>query len=318
MNDIRDSINLLSKHNFDLVVGIPRSGMIPAYLISLYLNIDVTDVNSFILNTPIQRGSTRTSGKRIYNPHDAQRILLVDDSFSTGKSMRNILDSIPVDLKKNIKTMVAYTSDVNGAGLDIYIRHVSHPRLFEWNILNHSIISNSCFDIDGVLCVDPNELQNDDGENYIKFICEAEPKFIPKFKIKYLVTNRLEKYRDITEAWLLKNNIQYEKLIMLNMATKEERQSAGIHSRHKAEFYKRSGCDLFVESDINQAIEIMKYTGKYVYCIDNNRMYSPSAIQFLSKRPLDFMNDIILYLPRILYRRLPLETKMAIKKRLKP
>lgn len=54
MNDIRDSINLLSKHNFDLVVGIPRSGMIPAYLISLYLNIDVTDVNSFILNTPIQ------------------------------------------------------------------------------------------------------------------------------------------------------------------------------------------------------------------------------------------------------------------------
>lgn len=127
MNDIRDSINLLSKHNFDLVVGIPRSGMIPAYLISLYLNIDVTDVNSFILNTPIQRGSTRTSGKRIYNPHDAQRILLVDDSFSTGKSMRNILDSIPVDLKKNIKTMVAYTSDVNGAGLDIYIRHVSHP-----------------------------------------------------------------------------------------------------------------------------------------------------------------------------------------------
>ncbi|WP_216087646.1 phosphoribosyltransferase, partial [Shigella boydii] len=88
MNDIRDSINLLSKHNFDLVVGIPRSGMIPAYLISLYLNIDVTDVNSFILNTPIQRGSTRTSGKRIYNPHDAQRILLVDDSFSTGKLNR--------------------------------------------------------------------------------------------------------------------------------------------------------------------------------------------------------------------------------------
>lgn len=82
---------------------------------------------------------------------------------------------------------------------------------------------------------------------------------------------------------VVKNNIQYEKLIMLNMATKEERQSAGIHSRHKAEFYKRSGCDLFVESDINQAIEIMKYTGKYVYCIDNNRMYSLAPYNFYLK-----------------------------------
>ena len=34
--------------NVDLVVGIPRSGMLPANLIAMYLNKPFTDINSFL------------------------------------------------------------------------------------------------------------------------------------------------------------------------------------------------------------------------------------------------------------------------------
>ena len=45
-------------HDIDLVVGIPRSGMLPAMMISLYLNKKVTDLDSFI------EGRTFESGER--------------------------------------------------------------------------------------------------------------------------------------------------------------------------------------------------------------------------------------------------------------
>lgn len=54
ISDIRGFIPELAIHDFDLIVGIPRSGMIPAYTIGLYLNIDVTDVSSFVKNVPLQ------------------------------------------------------------------------------------------------------------------------------------------------------------------------------------------------------------------------------------------------------------------------
>jgi hypoxanthine phosphoribosyltransferase len=49
-DDIKSNIYKLEKYNIDLVVGIPRSGMIPAYMISLILNVNCTDFHSFIEN----------------------------------------------------------------------------------------------------------------------------------------------------------------------------------------------------------------------------------------------------------------------------
>lgn len=304
---------MLSKYKFDLIVGIPRSGMIPAYSIGLYLNTDVTDLNSFIENRPLQRGSTRISNLGLCNPQDAKNILLVDDSISSGKSLNDVLEKIPVHLKAKIKTMAIYAINNNCEMVDLYIKTINHPRIFEWNIFNHSIINNSCFDIDGVLCVDPTEDQNDDGELYLDFINNAQPKFIPKFKIKYLVTNRLEKYRKPTVDWLNEHNVQYDSLIMLDMKTKEERQKAGVHSRHKADFYKQSGCILFVESDTKQALEIMAITGLSVYCVDDNTMYKPDVMKHLLKQPRHTIFGIL----RSIFRLLPNSIKKRLKKLLR-
>lgn len=314
LTDIRNNISRLAQYNFDLVVGIPRSGMIPAYTIGLYLNVDVIDLNSFLSNQPLQRGETRQSKFKIDYPHDAKKILLVDDSISSGNSMNGVCIKIPEKLKNNITTMAIYSTENNSALVDLYIKVVNHPRIFEWNIFNHSIVTHSCFDIDGVLCIDPTDAQNDDGELYLDFIKNAKPKFIPNYKIKYLVTNRLEKYRTPTVDWLNKHNVQYEQLIMLDMQTKEERQRSAIHSKHKAEFYKKSGCTLFVESDAKQAYEIMDYTGLSVYCVDNNIMYKPELISHFIKQPKKSVKEIFFLLVRIL----PRPIKSFIKKMLRP
>jgi len=68
VDDIRSNIHLFSKDDFDLVVGIPRSGMIPAHLISAYLNIDCCDVDSLIENRALQRGITRTTKASLVLP----------------------------------------------------------------------------------------------------------------------------------------------------------------------------------------------------------------------------------------------------------
>lgn len=317
ISDIRGFIPELAIHDFDLIVGIPRSGMIPAYTIGLYLNIDVTDVSSFVKNVPLQRGISREKPTSLKLPQDAKKILLVDDSYTTGKSLANTIGKIPMELRNRIVSFALYTTDRENHNLDMFIRVIKYPRLFEWNILNHSIIGNSCLDIDGVLCMDPTDDDNDDGQKYITFLENAKPKFIPKVKIKYLVTNRLEKYRTHTEKWLSKNNVKYEQLIMLDLKTKEERIRSGLHSTHKAKFYKHSGCSLFIESDVKQAYEIMMQSGLPVYCIDDNTMYKPGMTKYFTKQPGNALKKIILWLPILIYKNIPKPYQKIIRRLIK-
>jgi uncharacterized HAD superfamily protein len=146
------------------------------------------------------------------------------------------------------------------------------PRYFQWNILNHTSLEKACFDIDGVLCADPNEEQNDDGPIYRDFVLNAPPLFIPGSKIGTIVTSRLEKYRPETEQWLAANKIKYDKLVMLDLPNKEARMKANSHATHKANTYKSAGYILFVESALYQALEINRITKKPVLCTENFEM----------------------------------------------
>lgn len=285
-NIISSKLPLLQTQNFDLIVGIPRSGMIPAYIIALYLNKHCCDLSSLISNTPLKKGITRKINDKLQFPSDAKKILIVDDSIMSGKSLERELMKIPNEIRSKITTMAIYSSKKNRNDVDFYLEYVSSPRVFEWNIFHHNVIENSCFDIDGVLCVDPTEVENDDGERYIEFLNNAKPLFIPTVKIKCLVTSRLEKYRTETENWLKNNGVKYDSLIMLDLPSKEERQRLGAHSTHKASVYKNTDSELFFESERDQAIKIYELTKKPVYCVGTNEMYSTSdftSILFSSK-----------------------------------
>jgi len=283
--DINNNLFKLNNEGYDLIVGIPRSGMIPAYMIGLYLNVHVTSLDSFVKNDELTSGVSRNTRKPLVFARDAKRVLLVDDSIVTGEAIQLALAKIPDDMKASITTCAIYSDKKNKPDIDIYLEHVKRPRVFEWNIFHSRIIKNACLDIDGVLCIDPKAHENDDGDNYIHFILNAKPFHIPSTKVKAIVTSRLEKYRAQTEQWLQDHNVKYDELIMLDLPSREQRQQLGVHAKHKADYYSKSGLELFVESAPAQALAIMNATGKPVFCTANNQMYAPNLSQALIKSP---------------------------------
>lgn len=291
--DIKRNLYKIHTESYDLVVGIPRSGMIPAYFISLYLNINVTDVNGLITNQSLKKASVRQLKNPIDMPHNANNILLVDDSIISGNSMQETLDSIPQQLKDKITKLVIYSDRPRRDDVDQYLEVLPTPRVFEWNIFHRPLLEKACVDIDGVLCLDPSPEQNDDGNKYINFLLNARPHILPSYKIHSLVTSRLEKYRSHTEQWLKKHNILYENLIMLDLPDKESRLRLNAHAAHKAAYFKKSkNLEIFIESNGNQAKEIANITGKPCYCVDENFMYTPGVINLGINNPKSLYKQI--------------------------
>lgn len=255
--------------DFDLIVGIPRSGMLPANLLALYLNKPYTDIHSF-LNGHIYKAGARS---QFFDIKDFKKILVVDDSIASGSAMEKCKESLK-DLSANfsISYCAIYVIPGKEKLVDYYFEIVPLPRYFQWNILNHTTLEKACFDIDGVLCVDPTEEQNDDGKKYMDFVLNAPPLFIPGSKIGTIVTSRLEKYRKETEKWLEDNHVKYNQLVMLDLPNKEARQKANSHAEHKAKTYQSNSYVLFIESSKSQAIEINRITKKPVLCTENFEM----------------------------------------------
>lgn len=267
-------------NDVELIVGIPRSGMLVASIIALKLNLPLTDLYSFLRNDDLKKGNTRAyKHDQLVKPHEARTILLVDDSLSTGNSMRAACDQVKAIYGGTVVTMAAFVERHNRHQVDLYFEEVEQPRVFEWNIMHHPLLAHACLDIDGVLCVDPTAEENDDGPGYLDFLCNTRPLFIPSVKVAHLVTSRLEKYRPETERWLHKHGVQYGQLHMLDLPSAEERRRLNMHHKFKAEvFGKDPAARLFIESEVNQALEITRLTGKPVYCIETNEMYLPGQL----------------------------------------
>ena len=267
---IRQNICKLPK-DIDLIVGIERSGIIPAYIIALFMNKNVCSFNEFINNLPLKHGN------RNIDSVDINNVLIVDDSCSSGKAIKEVKNKIKelnLDNKYHFVYCVPYVTSHSKENVDYYFEEVEQPRLFQWNYLNHVIAEKCCFDMDGVLCVDPSYEDNDDGIKYIEFIRNAKPLFIPKYEIHSIVTSRLEKYRKETEFWLQKNNIKYKNLYMLNMKSAEERRKLKCHAKFKADIYKKlKDTVCFIESDSNQAQEIAKLSGKQCICVTTDEFF---------------------------------------------
>jgi hypoxanthine phosphoribosyltransferase len=163
----------------DLIVGIPRSGMVPAYQIGLFLNRLVADIDTFVADGSISHGHTRKLGIQLSSLRQARHILLVDDSIATGGSMQKALARIQESgYTGRISTCAAIVAPSHKSSVNISFITMPQPRMFEWNAFHHACVENACFDMDGVLCVDPTAYDNDDGPRYEKFLANALPLFL--------------------------------------------------------------------------------------------------------------------------------------------
>ncbi|TCU58640.1 putative HAD superfamily protein [Novosphingobium sp. PhB57] len=258
----------------DLIVGVPRSGLLPANLLAVQLHKPLLDLESYL------EGRTPTVGRTARETIDEKvrprRVLIVDDSIASGESMRAVRERVQAAAPQVPATYLAvYGTRAAHEDADLIFEAVPSPRIFEWNLMRHKRLADACFDIDGILCHDPHSSQNDDGEKYRDFLLTAKPLLRANVPIKHLVTSRLEKYRPETEQWLAANGVKYENLWMLDLPSAEERRRQRAHASFKASVYIKTGAGLFVESEDKQAQEIAQLSERPVLSIEGQRMVWP-------------------------------------------
>lgn len=266
-NLCRANLAAIRALNPDVVVGIPRSGMLPASILSLGLDIPLSDLHSFCRGKRWARsGFDKAESCR------AKRILLVDDATGFGKTMSQAIHQIR-HARTNVQIMTCgvFATEEAAARLTIAFDICPKPRIFEWNwFRNGGALKDSCVDIDGVLCLDPTGKQKRDADAYRNFVLNAVPLFRTQYPVHAFVTGRSSEFRAETEAWLDRHGFKYGALKMLD--GKSPRTAEG-HARLKADFYTSSGATLFIESNPAQAEMIAKISGKQCLCITTRDMH---------------------------------------------
>lgn len=282
LSDMSDLITR-NLHRFppdvDLAVGIARSGILPAITIALLLNLRYADLEGFLAGRLSGAGSTKQHAGLIEDFSKARHVLVIDDSLNRGHAMREARKRL-AHLEGDVRfTFAAAYVVPDGVGeVDLALEILPLPRMFEWNFIHHPYLEHACVDIDGVLCLDPSQEDNDDAHRYVAFLAGAAPHYRPTRRIACLVTSRLEKYRPQTEAWLARHGILYDRLVMLDLPSAEERRRLGVHGRYKGEVYRDSKAMIFIESEYAQACEIARVSGKPVLSIEGQRIVTPGGL----------------------------------------
>ena len=256
-------------HDIDLVVGIPRSGLMVANMIALYLNKRLSDVDSFVEGRIFGYGTSRA---QLISKKPIKKVLVVDDSIGlTGASLATAKKKLePLTAIYEFSYFVPIVTTNGSTMVSAFAEIIDDTRIFEWNLFHHYLLEQACIDLDGVLCLDPPI--DDDGEKYINYIENATPLFLPTATIGTIVTCRLEKYRQQTEKWLASHNIKYNHLLMLKMPSKAARVEWGRHGEFKAECLAKYGGSFFIESSLQQAEVIANISHRNVICIETNTM----------------------------------------------
>jgi len=253
---------------YDLVVGVPRSGMFIASLIALKLGKGLTTPELLVEGKYWHSNFVKDRAPITSDTH----VLLVDDAMDTGRAMTRAMQqirSVNSDIKVSRACLIVREEAI--PDVDLYFKVIPAPRVYEWNILHRKIASywghgRLAVDMDGVLCANCPPGVDQDEKLYLEWITAANPYLIPAFEIDAIVTSRLEKYREATEDWLRKHNVLYKKLYMWDVASKDERK--GKFAKYKIDELLRIKPDMFWESSAEQSEAIWKKTGIPTLCID--------------------------------------------------
>jgi uncharacterized HAD superfamily protein len=279
INTIRIGLDKIPS-GIDCVVGLPRSGMMPAMYIGLVLNIEVTDFQSFREKRVIERGET--TQRPTVRKFETKKVLVVDDSCHTGTSISKAKKTLREEFPA-VEFIFAsvYCSNPFNDAVDFFWEQLDPPHVFEWNFNRNIVLNDTIFDIDGVLCKNPTRKQEEKEDEYLKFLETADPLIIPNRRIAGIVTGRLIKYRQITEKWLEKHGIDYG---FLEMDTGLERSLVSLRdvACRKGAIFNKSNASLFIESSPEEARIIKSMSKKKVLCFENGFIFDetdqPSGI----------------------------------------
>lgn len=274
-----------------VIVHLPRSGTAPAGMIATYLPAPLASVDEYCAGMISDRKCP---------PFDRNNVILVDDCINKGKQAAAAIERIRKANQGAKVTLVAiYDCARQGSSRKFpfnFISFAAHDAgddgdyLYPYYVWKSHRLRHVAVDFDGVLCRDARKKEDDDGPNYLRFLREVEPKFLPLNQIETrvtdrrgkrtiekvdpvigaIVTARCEKYRAETEDWLARNGVQFDTLHMGPWSGKADRAGGGKAAKWKAEVYAGMGPEirLFIESSETQSAEIHAITGKPVFSVE--------------------------------------------------
>ena len=273
--------------DIDIVAGIPRSGLLVANLLALHLNVPMTDVAGLIEGRVIQSGARFKGSDSRHFLTKPRHVLVVDDSVCSGSAMQKVRAQLAAAaLPHRLSFAAVYMAPearLDGH-VDMYREIVPMPRVFEWNLMHGTVLANSCMDIDGVLCLDPTDQENDDGQQYLRFLRETPALLLPSAPVGWLVTSRLEKYRAQTEEWLARHKVQFGELRMMQYPDMAARRAARAYAPFKSDIYVETGAWLFIESDAALSVQIAQLSGRSVFCTETREMLQPGDSPSAARR----------------------------------
>lgn len=249
---VQDTIQLLlPKLPVELsgVVGVPRSGMIPAAVLATMLDLPLYSLPDMRLVTPNSR-SVRGG------QHPKAPRLIVDDTVYSGRAM----GTLKVINRTSALFAAVYVRPDRAGDVDFHGRVLPSPHLLEWNLFNNrypllgantdSRMQGGCaLDFDGILCLDG-------GEGKPLYLSRAHP-------IPLVITGRSERHRAVSEAWLFRWGVRVQRMVMRPADVGESAAEIGTW---KGGVFKSSPQALYIESDPAQAQIIHEVSGKPVVC----------------------------------------------------
>jgi hypoxanthine phosphoribosyltransferase len=232
----------------DLVVGIARSGLIPAAPLATWLHRPLL---TYTLTAGVV--DPGAGGRMLgFQRPTPRRILLVDDTASTGQAMREAAIGVAASFPGVPITRAAvYTTEHAAADLDLYAAIYPPPHYLSWNWCNAGHGEKCGYDFDGILVADGSPFA---------------PLYLPRrLPIPLIVSGRHESARELTQGWLDQWGVRCDRLVLRGFDAPDHYDTEAIAAL-KAREYAASDCALFAESDPTQAERIAELSGKPVLC----------------------------------------------------
>lgn len=256
-------------HNIDGVICIPRGGLFVGSMIAEFLNKPLYTINGFLKGESLGGGLALNTIQR----SDSRTYIVVDDSISSGASMRSVKEKFASRSERFIY-VAAIGEKEEYKECDIVLEVVKELRFFELNFFRTEWVSNCVFDIDGVLCPDPEPGIDLDINKYTNHILNAPPLIIPQFQIGAICTHRPRSFYKQTLEWLEKNHIGVDEIFMGNYDSIQEKitkMNSDEFIQMKANVYDLyPDAIMFVESNWTEAQRIFDFTHRPVLCTDAN------------------------------------------------
>lgn len=255
-----DAIEWARSEAFDgvaAVIGVPRSGVVPASIVGLHRNIHVLRLEA--LKRPIVVSPIRRGGRKL----PPGPVMVMEDTVRSGRTIADLRAKLGRATRcgRPIIYGSLYAREESRQSVDRFHRLIPRRSVFQWNWQHVKSMQHTMIDMDGVLYPDEAEADED-----------ARPLFVPTYTPRAVVTGRGEHLAAYTRAWLGKHGIKCPLHMM--PSDPEKREALGGPAGFKATIYAADDeAQLFVESDKTQARTIAGLAKKPVLCTQTWKLY---------------------------------------------